>query len=82
MADSNSMVPKQESEQQAEHALVAVHLPPDLLAALDRYAREHEDMTRPQALRSAFREWAVAHGYAPSADEGTRPEDLNASNDD
>lgn len=63
-------------------ALVGVRLQPDLLSALDRYAKEHGEMTRPQALRAAFRDWAVAHGYMPSADEGTRPEDLNASNDD
>jgi hypothetical protein len=61
---------------------VGVRLEPDLLSALDRYAKEHGDMTRGQALRVAFRDWAIAHGYVPSADDGTRPEDLNASNDD
>jgi hypothetical protein len=63
-------------------SLVSVLLQPDLLSALDRYAKEHGEMTRPQALLAAFRDWALAHGYMPSGDEGTRPEDLNASNDD
>lgn len=74
-AGNQGSQPKSRSEQ------VGVRLEPDLLAALDRYAKEHGEMTRPQALRAAFRDWAIAHGYMPSADEGTRPEDLNASND-
>jgi len=61
---------------------ISVRLEDDLLSALDRYAKEQGELTRPQALRAAFRDWATAHGYVASADEGRRPEDLNASNDD
>lgn len=63
-------------------SVIGVRLDPDLLSALDRYAKEHGELTRPQALLAALRDWATAHGYMQSADEGTRPEDLNASNDD
>jgi metal-responsive CopG/Arc/MetJ family transcriptional regulator len=62
---------------------VQVRLQPDLLRALDRFiAEEAPDVSRPEALRTAFKDWAVAHGYLHSGDEGIRPEDLNASNDD
>lgn len=63
--------------------LVGVRLQPDLLSALDRFAKtESGTVSRPEALRTAFRNWAIAHGYVPSADEGKRPDQLNASNDD
>lgn len=63
--------------------LIGVRLQPDLLSALDRFAaKEYGALSRPEALRTAFRDWAIAHGYVPSADEGKRPEELNASNDD
>jgi metal-responsive CopG/Arc/MetJ family transcriptional regulator len=62
---------------------VQVRLQPDLLAALDRFISEEKpDVSRPEALRTAFKDWAVAHGYLHPGDEGIRPEDLNASNDD
>lgn len=63
--------------------LIGVRLQPDLLSALDRFAtKEHKAMSRPKALRTAFRDWAVAHGYVASSDEGKRPDQLDASNDD
>lgn len=44
--------------------VVAVRLPPDLLAALDRYIKEEEPkMTRAEALRHAFRDWAIGMTY-------------------
>lgn len=82
MADSHNPLRSEQDNNANARSSVVVTLEPDLVLALDRYAREHGDMTRPEALRSAFRDWAIARGYAPSADEGTRPEDLNASNDD
>lgn len=63
--------------------LIGVRLQPDLLSALDRFAKtEYGPVSRPEALRTAFRHWAIAHGYVPTADEGKRPDELNASNDD
>ena len=39
-------------------------LSPDLLAALDRFIQEqHPEMSRYDALKLAFRDWALVHGY-------------------
>lgn len=64
--------------------LIGVRLHPDLLGALDRFiTEERPDTSRPEALRIAFRDWAISHGYITAAErEGIRPENLNASNDD
>lgn len=41
-----------------------VRVPPDLIAALDKFiAEEHPGSSRPEALRIAFRDWAIGHGY-------------------
>ena len=46
---------------------VNVRMPPDLLDALDQFIREeHPDTSRPEALRIAFRDWAIGHGYLPN----------------
>lgn len=43
---------------------VVVLLTPQLLKALDRYiAEEMDGVTRPVALRSAFKDWCLAMGY-------------------
>ncbi|MDR3473334.1 MAG: ribbon-helix-helix protein, CopG family [Devosia sp.] len=43
-----------------------VRVQPDLMDALDRFIREeHPDTSRPEALRIAFRDWAIGHGYLP-----------------
>lgn len=48
-------------------------LQPDLLGALDRFIAEiHPDTSRPEALRIAFRDWAIANGYLELP-----PEDAN-----
>jgi len=61
---------------------LTLELSPDLAAALDRFIeREHAVMTRSEAMAAAFREWATARGLVASADDGLRPEELNASND-
>jgi hypothetical protein len=69
---------------EAPDDMVMVRLSDDLLRALDRFAEEHgshED--RPQAVVSALREWAHGKGYlSEPGDEGLRPEDLSAANDD
>lgn len=61
-----------------------VRLQPDLLKALDRFIAEAKpDTSRPEALRIAFKDWAVANGYLgfDETDDGLRPEELNATND-
>lgn len=61
---------------------VLVRLQPDLLDALDRFiAGRQPGMSRPEALRVAFRQWATEHQLLPGA-EGIKPQDLNAANDD
>ncbi|MFC3323338.1 hypothetical protein [Mesorhizobium cantuariense] len=45
-------------------APVMVRLHPDLLEVLDRFIAESgPEITRPEALRTAFREWASDRGY-------------------
>jgi hypothetical protein len=67
----------------ADGAPFEVRLEPELLEALDRYAREKGlEGSRPDSLRSALREWALSRGYLVVPDEGKRPADLDASNDD
>lgn len=48
--------------------LVGVRLQPELLAALDRFIAENPDApSRPEALRIAFRDWAIGQGLLPSS---------------
>ena len=64
--------------------LVGVRLQPNLLIALDRFIADTKpDTSRPEALRIAFRDWAIANGYLrhDAADEALRPDQLNANND-
>jgi hypothetical protein len=70
--------------QATDGAPLEVRLEPELLEALDRYGRERgTEASRSDSLRSALREWALSRGYLPSVpDEGKRPAELDASNDD
>jgi hypothetical protein len=45
--------------------LIGVRLLPDLLKPLDRYIKEEcpKGTSRPEALRTAFRDWATSMGY-------------------
>lgn len=62
--------------------ILAIELSAGLSSALDRLVeRDHPDLTRAEALVAAFRDFASAHGLVPTADEGLRPDELNASND-
>jgi hypothetical protein len=62
--------------------IITLELSPDLAAALDRFIeRDRPEMSRAEAMAAAFREWATARGLVASADDGLRPEELNASND-
>jgi len=85
MVDSNSpaLGKRRGPKPTGKGLLIGVRLQQDLLSALDRFvAKDYRAMSRPEALRIAFRDWATAHGYVSSTDEGKRPEELNASNDD
>lgn len=45
-------------------AQIQVRLQSDLLDALDTFIADGEgEMSRPEALRRAFRDWAVGNGY-------------------
>lgn len=53
-----------------------------LKEAIAAYAAEL-NINREQATEHILRDWLTKHGYlAVEGEEGTRPEDLNASNDD
>ncbi|MFD1945075.1 ribbon-helix-helix domain-containing protein [Paradevosia shaoguanensis] len=53
--------------------LIGVRLPQDLLEALDEFIQEqHPSISRPEAIRIVFRDWAIGHGYLPAP-----PEDSN-----
>ena len=50
-------------------APVNVRMPPELLAALDRYiAEECPGTSRPEAMRLQFRGWAIGRGYLAHED--------------
>ena len=54
----------------AKLTVVSVRLDVAALAALDRYIREEEPgMSRPEALRHAFRDWAVGMRYLPHSED-------------
>jgi len=75
--------PSEMIAQATDGAPLEVRLEPELLEALDRYARENGlEASRADSLRSALREWALSHGYLVVPDEGKRPAELDASNDD
>lgn len=62
---------------------VLVRLQPELLEALDRFITGHQPgMSRPEAMRLAFRQWAHEHRYLSARQEGIRPQDLSSANDD
>lgn len=47
-----------------------VRLQPALLTALDRFiAEDHPGISRPEAIRVAFRDWAIARGLLPKEEE-------------
>ena len=66
----------------ASDAAVATALDADLLEALDRHiGQAMPGASRSEALRQVVRAWAEQHGLV-DGDEGLRPDELNASNDD
>ncbi|WP_275788773.1 hypothetical protein [Pararhizobium gei] len=56
---------------------------PTVEQALQAFISDHPEIdTRDQAVAAILTNWFTNHGYLPHAQEGTRPEDLDASNDD
>ena len=51
--------------------------------ALKTYISDHPaTLTRQDAISTILESWFASHGYLPPQQEGLRPEDLDASNDD
>ncbi|ASY67690.1 hypothetical protein [Sinorhizobium fredii] len=51
--------------------------------ALQSYMSDHPaSSTRQHAISTILENWFASHGYLPPQQEGRRPEDLDASNDD
>ncbi len=47
------------------------------------FIADHPDIeTREQAIAAVLENWFSSHGYLPHSQEGLRPEELDASNDD
>ena len=66
MAQSTTVITKKRRgpKPTGKGTLVGVRLQPDDLALLDRFiAEERPDISRPEALRIAFRDWAIGMGY-------------------
>lgn len=69
--------PKVDSER------VDTRLPRAILDGIDAFASQQQDHpARPEAVRRIVRDWLAERGYLASDQEGMRPENLNASNDD
>ncbi|GHD07430.1 hypothetical protein ACFOEZ_03815 [Tianweitania populi] len=67
----------------SEATTLTITLTPELSAALDRYiAESSHDQSHALAITQALREWAASKGYLEGSDEGLRPDQLNAANDD
>lgn len=69
------------SEDNGEEQTVSVQLDAQMLAAVDRLVDHHNIETRPEAIRLILRRWLTENQMMGPDEEGTRPEDLNASND-
>ena len=63
--------------------LVGFRAPADIVEAITK-AGDAEGIVRSEVIRRAVTEWLRLRGYlaSPPRDEGMRPEDLNAENDD
>lgn len=77
MSQSIKDIPKKRGRPSSggRQAGVLVRMPADELALLDRFIAEQKpDMSRPEALRFAFRGWAVSQGLMPFRED---PEGAN-----
>ncbi|CZT34166.1 hypothetical protein LRX75_05490 [Rhizobium sp. DKSPLA3] len=56
---------------------------PKIEAALASFISDHPEIdSRDAAIAAILENWFTSHGYLPHGQEGTRPEDLDATNDD
>jgi hypothetical protein len=56
---------------------------PRIEQAIQSFISDHPGMhTRDEAIAAILINWFTSHGYLPHDQEGTRPENLDASNDD
>ncbi|TCQ11917.1 hypothetical protein C8J34_101554 [Rhizobium sp. PP-F2F-G36] len=56
---------------------------PKIAAALASFISDHPEInSRDAAIAAILENWFTSHGYLPHGQEGTRPEDLDATNDD
>ena len=56
---------------------------PRIEKAVEAFIADHPGIhTRDQAIAAILENWFASHGYLPQHQEGRRPEDLDASNDD
>lgn len=56
---------------------------PRIEQALSSFITDHPEIhTRDQAIAAILVNWFTNHGYLPHDQEGIRPENLDASNDD
>lgn len=60
---------------------VSFRLPSDVKDALEKAAKD-DVRSVSSLMEKIVTLWLRTNGYLPTAQEGTRPEDLNASNDD
>lgn len=75
MSSSISNIRKSRGRPKVGATPLTVRMPPEELALLDRFIAEQQpDMSRPEALRHAFRDWAVAQGLLPHRED---PEGAN-----
>ncbi|WEZ84446.1 hypothetical protein P6U16_07420 [Rhizobium sp. 32-5/1] len=55
----------------------------DLEQALKAFIADHPGIhSREEAIAAVLENWFSTHGYLPTGQTGTRPEDLDATNDD
>ncbi|MBS9720110.1 hypothetical protein JYU29_05335 [Tianweitania sp. BSSL-BM11] len=67
----------------SEAKTLTITLTPELATALDRYmAESNAEQSHALAVTQVVREWAMSKGYLDGSDEGLRPDQLNAANDD
>jgi len=68
-----------EKSQNPEELAVTVQLSADIAVAVDKFAEQHAIPSRADAIRRILATWIEDTHRA--SEPGTRPEDLNASND-
>lgn len=63
---------------------MSIYLPRDIHDAFERFMMErHPDLNQTQTIALILRQWLVQEGYlAADPQQGTLPDELNASNDD